>query len=82
MIYECPAPNMCSKDTLTQKWYCCEPGNKVGPCWTGATKCEGSTTDKPSQQQTGCTNLGVDYCCHEAYVNNHLERDIRNINVT
>ncbi|KAH4191777.1 hypothetical protein HBI71_133030 [Parastagonospora nodorum] len=66
MIYECKEPNMCSRDTLTKKWYCCEPGNKVGPCWTGATKCEGPTADKPSAQQTGCTNLGVDYCCHEA----------------
>lgn len=68
MTYECKEPNMCSRDTLTKKWYCCEPGNKVGPCWTGATKCEGSSADKPSAQQTGCTNLGVDYCCHEAYV--------------
>lgn len=66
MIYECPAPSMCSMDTLTRKWYCCEPGNQDGPCWNGASTCGGSGTNQPSGQQIGCSNLDVNYCCSDA----------------
>ena len=66
MIYECPAPSMCSMDTLTRKWYCCEPGNQDGPCWNGATTCGGSGTNQPSGQQISCSNLDVNYCCSDA----------------
>ncbi|KAL5121664.1 hypothetical protein ACEQ8H_000350 [Pleosporales sp. CAS-2024a] len=65
MLYDCIAPSMCSQDTLTQKWYCCEPGNQDGPCWTGATSCGGGQ-GTPSGQQIGCTNLNVNYCCAQA----------------
>jgi hypothetical protein len=63
MTYDCPSPSMCSQDTLTRKWYCCETGNEVGPCWVGATKCEGTGTNVPGVNQVPCSNLGVNYCC-------------------
>jgi hypothetical protein len=65
MGYDCPAPSMCSKDTLTGKWFCCETGNEVGPCWVGSTKCEGQGTNVPSLNQSPCSNLNVDYCCQK-----------------
>jgi hypothetical protein len=62
-VYECPAPSMCAIDNVTKKQYCCAPGSSDAICWAASTKCEGSSSDQPSSTQSGCTNLGVSYCC-------------------
>jgi len=67
MPYGCEPPNMCSQDTLTKKYYCCEPGSTDSVCWKGRENCNGGT-DTASDQQLGCvyrqTNGNdVKYCC-------------------
>ncbi|KAF2823664.1 hypothetical protein CC86DRAFT_395760 [Ophiobolus disseminans] len=57
---------MCSQDTLTKKFYCCEPGSTDSVCWKGRETCNGGT-DTPSDQQLGCiyrqSSGDVKYCC-------------------
>ncbi|KAF2279622.1 uncharacterized protein EI97DRAFT_464843 [Westerdykella ornata] len=63
MPFECEPPKVCSRDTLLNKYYCCDPG-KGGVCWTGSETCSGQGGKAPGGSQTGCEmNDGNVFCC-------------------
>jgi hypothetical protein len=63
MPFECPPPSMCSKDTYTNKWYCCAPGYPDSVCWTRSPTCSGDTKDTPSVGQIPCGPANYKFCC-------------------
>jgi hypothetical protein len=63
MPFECAPPKMCTKDTLTKRWYCCDPGYTDSVCWTQSPACTGDTKDAPSVGQIPCGPANSKFCC-------------------
>lgn len=57
--FKCEPPAVCSRDTLTDRYYCCEP-DRSGMCWRGHTDCSGGNDTTPGTGQLGCGGV---FCC-------------------
>ncbi|KAH7115861.1 hypothetical protein B0J11DRAFT_112509 [Dendryphion nanum] len=58
LAFDCIAPNVCTHETVLDKWYCCGP-EQGSVCWSGSTTCSGSEKNTPGTNQLGCGS----YCC-------------------
>lgn len=61
--FGCIPPMICARESVTNLYYCCEPGATDAVCWKGASDCDGGSKKTPSGSQQSCSSGSNAFCC-------------------